>query len=105
MKLKPIKWTNTPSLEAWHCYILGYSCKIYPNNGKLDACIYSQEFQRPEIQTGFVTFEEADERIRDFILSRIQQVVEVPKPNYDVNATNNDSRNSRVTQITIPKGT
>lgn len=67
MKLKEIYWEK--GCDKADTHIMGITLSVYKNNGKWDARL-SNPYQRPEIETGFDTAEEAMRYAEHILLVR-----------------------------------
>lgn len=67
MKLKEIYWEKGRDKADTH--IMGIALSVYKNNGKWDARL-SSPYQRPEIETGFDTADEAIRYAEHILLRR-----------------------------------
>ena len=68
MKLKQIYWDKT-GLDKLATVFMGLTLSVYKNNGKWEARLASPH-QRPEIQQGFDTAEEAMRYVEHILLVR-----------------------------------
>lgn len=75
MKLKQPIWHRNEQGNI-STYILGFTCGIQLNNDKFDAVVSCPGYRRPEIQTGFLTEQDAQDWVIKFLTYEVLDCLE-----------------------------